>query len=526
MATSNDGWVDISPEEFKQHVASPPAIQPQVPQAAPGRGALKYADAVSDALPATGALVGGAVATPFAVAGAVPTMGASSLLIPAGGAGGYGLGEFLKRYLDKATSRPGEAPAVTPQHVLESSGRGAAEAMNAFSVGKYLEHGNTALSRAMPMAERMAGQPTAYAPLASEGFDFIRQNMKPGRDIIMAPPSGDPATNIGGKYATPRVDSARMIGSQALQRGGNVAAEDAAMFQKGMRAERAIPHIEGNMRADDQLIGQKSGVALDKIREAIGPYPVKTPGQPPVLVGANGSPIGGTPGGVKMMPPGEDVVNSAFRDPTSQNRILRDPVIRAAMADVKSPGLRNKVGGKILGKAHFDFMNADAAGLGDAVGPQRGIDADTMLGLAKSLQKQRGGISQGSPDRGGLTKQLYNDTKQAFLGPQSRVGGLRAETPENAILQNSRRQMELESDRRGLLPVDPGARDVAMRGVPRPFFGKDALPDTNSTVGGLRGPQPKGYAEPDRFVSNPRTMTRGALYESIWRMLHGDDQNQ
>lgn len=439
----------------------------------PDRGALKYVDAVSDALPSTGALTGGVVGG--SLGGPLGLIG--------GGAAGYPAGEFLKRLLDRATSRPGSVPDVTPGYVAKKSLTGAEEAMGAEIGGQYFKAAAKSLGRATPLAEQLGDKPTAFAPLSKQGLDFVRSQMEPGSDIIMAPPKSELA-QVGGKYATGSVDAARMRGSQALKRGGTSAADDVALFERGQKASKnLLPKVDKAMAQNVDRLADASGNAIDTIAEKLPPRLMD-----PTAVESRPwdqhttiDPVFGP-----SEPPGGDVLNSAFRNPETQNSIIRDRGAMGALAEVKKPGLENKVLGGVRGRGLSDVAESWRSGLrGPAAADERAIDADTLLGLARSIEKQRGGIAQKSPDRGTLSRKLYEDLQQKVVGPQSRMFGLRAETPEDAILGDSRRQMELESARRGLSAVDPKAREAAMEGVQRsPFFDKLAKETDPRLAGG------------------------------------------
>lgn len=445
--------VSFSPAQM-QNTGDPNVVQ-HPPE---GRGNLKYVDAVSDALPSTGALVGGALATPPAVASG----GLGLPLIPAAGAAGYGGGEFLKRLIDKATGRPGMAP---PVNVPASAAKGATEGMNAFSIGGLLGKWADANKMAESVYSGLKGGPTPYAPLGAGTLDALGSKINPpdatgpARDIVASPPIGQ-AAQSGAKYATPRVAAASKVGAKTLSNLGDTAADDAALFQRGARAEYAIPKIEGQMRENVGPLADKSGVALDEVRRAIGPYK--------------------TPNGMKL--PGEDVVNAGFNSPASQNKVISDPGAMNALADLKSLGLRNKVYGKVLSQEHAALAKAESSGLTPGLAAERSTDADTLQGLAESLQRQRGGVAQRTPE--GFSRKLYEDVKQGVAGPESMKLGFRGETPENAVLQNSRRLMEIERMRRGLPPLDNQARTEAMQGMERPAMRALASPAGSALAGG------------------------------------------
>lgn len=438
------------------------APEVHVPQAPPERGfMLRAADKVSDALPTTGALLGGALAAPEAAAAAIPTFGASSLLIPAAGAAGYSAGNSLKTLLDKATGRNVQAPSF--KQSVQGAGSGALSAMNQFSGGAVLGKIGDANRYAQSVYAGLKGGPTPFAPLSSDAINELLSKYSGGpRDMVLSPPIS-PQAQTGARYATPRVAGATRVGAETLGNTARIATEDMDLFNKGLRAERVIPNVEQAMRGNVTPMAEASGNAIDKVAEKLPPRP-------------DPASLGGP-----ALPPGGNVVNQAFNHPGGQNSIIRDPEVMNALADMKHYGLQNRIYGKVMGQAHIDLANAEGAGLTPAMAAERQIDADTMGGLGKTLTSQRGGLNQGGPERG--WGKVYTDIKKAIAGPQRDMLGLRGETPEASALQETPRLLEIESARRGLPGVNPQARVEAYRGMERPAMAALASPGGQALSG-------------------------------------------
>ena len=451
MATpSNDEWVDDAADwkdeavpDYHGHPNEDAHVNPHGPVAPRHLGSFgsKAADTVSDALPVTGALLGGA-------AGAA-TGPAAIGMIPLGGAGGYGIGELLKRYLDKASGRPGTPP---PVNVLDSSMKGAREGMNAFSGGAILGRAASGLKDVGSLASEIGPAGNPFANLSEGTFAKLHaEAAKPARPILSAP-RGDMA-EVGAKFASPASAEAAQRGAQGLRRIAGPLEQDAAIGQAGDRGAQLDASANIAMRKNVTPLANASGNAIDKVSRALPPRPLEGSGQGPAL------------------PPGGDVVNQAFNAPGGQNSVIRDPSSMHAIADVKSLGLENRALGGVRKAGFLDAFKAQAQGISPERADMAGADAGELEALARTLQRQRGGIQQQGPS-GFLPRTMY-EAQKVIAGPRSQMMGLRAETPESALQNNSLRLAELEAAKRGLPSLSPEARDYAMSAHSRPL--KDAL---------------------------------------------------
>lgn len=457
-------------------------------------------DTFSDALPSTGAMVGGAAATPVAASLAVPSFGTSALLIPGGAAAGAGIGELGKRGLDYLTDRPNQLPPVTNQSALNTAGKGAVEGMNNFSLGQLLGKVAEGAKYSPGMATELAGKPTQFANLSGPAFESVRGEMGRPSPPIMAVPETQLARQ-GAEFATPRLAAEAQKGSRALQSIARPLQKTADIGREGAEAFRMANAAEQGLRSNSAALTDAKANALEELRPILkydDPNDVAQVGtawdksqmsgrlaalQNRSTPAGNGPDIasliqssGGKPSAstaaapvppaptVGQLPAGENVVVKTFNEPNSSTAAMTSKPFNAALDQVKSLGLESGALGGVRASAIPPALRASALGIGPEEIAAAQADADSLTGTAAALQRQRGGVTQG-PVRG-LPWMTYQ-AKKLITGPERTAFGFRPETPETAMANETPRMVELESQRRGLPPVNDDARS-ALDGLLRP----------------------------------------------------------
>lgn len=485
--------ISFSPAQAQASLKETPETQTPAPEDDGRSFGGKVVDTVSDALPTTGALIGGAAG---AFGGPV-----GLATIPLGGAAGYGAGELLKRFVDLVSNRPGKAP---PIDALGSAKKGAVEGMNAFSVGQILGKAASGLEEMGSLADDIGAAGNPFGNLGDKAFRAVHETaMQPAKPIMAAPRGA--LAETGAKFASPASAEAAQRGAGHLRRLASPLAQDAEIGQAGARGEKLDRFSEHFLRNNVEPLAEASGKAIDTISSKLPPRLMEPTageagvrpelaGDPhdwiPPVAGSEQPAISRTarllhpaiePVQGPSLPPGGDVVNKAFNEPGSQNAIIRDPESMKALADVKSKGLESAAAGPIRSEGFADKLRADAQGITPSAADQAGKDATELESLARTLQRQRGGIQQQGPS-GFLPRTMY-EAQKLVAGPRSTMMGMRPETPESALQNNTIRMAELEAAKRGMPALDPAARSFAMSPQTRPLPAAIASPNGRALSG-------------------------------------------